>query len=313
MIEKGLLHEESLLCENCARGDHMLIMQKMESIHMSENEKHIRDYILSHRDEAVNLTVRELADKIYVSPAGLVVFAKKLGFSGWNEFRQSFDEEQTYLDSHFHDIDANTPFTGKDNVMKIAGRIAVLQQETIADTLSLIRRDRIQKALRILEKTDILYIYGTSMSYMAAREFAYSMKRIGKPVEYCDFQTEQLFQAKEVRQGSSAMVISYTGETSHAVDVCRILKKRKIPVIAVTGIGGNTVRQYSDVCLDICTRENVHSKISTFSTRQSIHTVLDIIYSCFFALSYEGNYRRVIETNRELERSRFSTNSEINK
>ena len=126
----------------------MLIMQKMESIHMSENEKHIRDYILDHRDEAVNLTVRELADKIYVSPASLVVFAKKLGFSGWNEFRQSFGEEQTYLDSHFHDIDANVPFTGTDNIMKIANKIAVLQQETISDTLSLIRQDRLQRVLQ---------------------------------------------------------------------------------------------------------------------------------------------------------------------
>ena len=291
----------------------MLIMQKMESIHMSENEKHIRDYILSHRDEAVNLTVRELADKIYVSPAGLVVFAKKLGFSGWNEFRQSFDEEQTYLDSHFHDIDANTPFTGKDNVMKIANKIAVLQQETISDTLSLMHQDRLQQVLQILKKTEILYIYGTSMSFMAAQEFAYSMKRLGKPVEYCELQAEQLFQARAVRQGGSAMVISYTGETPHAVEVCRILRKRKIPVIAVTGIGENTVRQYSDVCLDICTRENVHSKISTFSTRQSIHTILDIIYSSFFALSYEENYQTVIETNRAVERNRFSTNSEINK
>ena len=291
----------------------MLIMQKMESIHISENEKHIRDYILNHRDEAVNLTVRELGEKIYVSPASLVVFAKKLGFSGWNEFRQAFDEEQTYLDSHFRDIDANTPFTGQDGVMKIANKIAVLQQETVADTLSLMRQDKIQKALQILKKTEILYMYGTSMSYMAAQEFAYSMKRIGKPVEYCAFQAEQLFQAGAAGQGGSAMVISYTGETPHAAEVCCVLKKKKIPIIALTGIGENTVRQYSDVCLDISTRENVHSKISTFSTRQSIHTILDIIYSCFFALDYEENYRAVIETNRAVERNRFSTNSRINK
>ena len=151
------------------------------------------------------------------------------------------------------------------------------------------------------------------MSYMAAEEFAYSMKRIGKPVEYCTYQTEQAFQAKTIRSDSCALVVSYTGETSHAIKVCRILKEKKIPVITLTSIGENTIKQYSDVCLEMSTRENVHSKISTFTTRQSIHTVLDILYSCYFATAYEENYEAVMEMNRELEKSRYSTNREINK
>lgn len=294
-------------------GEEMLITQKMDSVHLSENEKQIRKYILEHEDETAALTVKELSGKIFVSPASLVVFAKKLGFSGWNEFRQAFLEEQSYRESHFKNIDANVPFTATDNIMRIANKVATLQQETITDTLALLRQDKLHKAVRILKESASLYLYGTSMSYMAAEEFAYSMKRIGKPVEYCTYQTEQAFQAKTIQPGSCAMVVSYTGETSHAIKVCRILKEKKIPVITLTSIGENTIKQYSDVCLEMSTRENVHSKISTFTTRQSIHTVLDILYSCYFATAYEENYEAVMEMNRELEKSRYSTNREINK
>lgn len=291
----------------------MLITQKMDSVHLSENEKQIRKYILEHEEESAALTVKELSGKIFVSPASLVVFAKKLGFSGWNEFRQAFQEEQNYRESHFKNIDANVPFTATDSIMKIANKVATLQQETIADTVALLRQDRLRKAVQFLRETVTLHLYGTSMSYMAAEEFAYSMKRIGKPVEFCMYQSEQTFQAKTIQPDSCALIVSYTGETAHAIEVCRILKEKGIPIITLTGIGENTLKQYSDVCLEMSTRENVHSKISTFTTRQSIHTVLDILYSCYFATAYEENYEAVLEMNRELEKTRFSTNREINK
>ena len=43
------------------------------------------------------LTTRELAELIYTSPSTLVRFSKKLGFTGWNEFRDAYLKEYDYF------------------------------------------------------------------------------------------------------------------------------------------------------------------------------------------------------------------------
>lgn len=83
-------------------------------------------------------------------------------------------------------------------------------------------------------------------------------------------------------------------------------------MITITGIGDNTINQYSDVNLYLSTRENIHSKINSYSSRQSIHTVLDILYSCYFNLNYQENLDKTIEMNKTIEFGRFSSNTKIN-
>lgn len=290
----------------------MLITQKMEMMKLSTNEEMIHQFILDHKTELKDLTIKQIASQIYVSPASLIVFAKKMGYSGWNEFKKDFIDEMKYLDSHFQEVDPNIPFHQMDNIMNISYKIATLQQETIQDTLALIRHDDLQHAVQFLKKSQHIFMFGNHMSYIAAQEFVYSMKRLGVHIEYNIDHIEQVFQAQSIPPHSTAIVISYTGETDHVIKICKKLHQQNVPLITLTGFGENTANQYSNIPLYISTRENVHTKINTFSTRQSIHTILDILYSCYFACHYEKNYHQVIETNKSVEYNRFSSNEEIN-
>lgn len=138
------------------------------------------------------------------------------------------------------------------------------------------------------------------------------MKRLGMPVEFCLDPIEQVFQTHTLPSDALAIIISYTGETTPIVNACQILQKRKIATITITSIGDNTINKYSDISLYLCTRENVHSKISSFSSRQSIHTILDILYSCYFAFNYQNNYQKTITMNKTIELKRYSSNTKIN-
>lgn len=196
--------------------------------------------------------------------------------------------------------------------MKIANKIGTLQKETIEDTLTLLDHDSLQQALTLIKNCSAIYLFGTSMSYIAAQEFSYAMKRLGMPVEFCLDPIEQVFQTHTLPSDALAIIISYTGETAPIVNACQILQKRKIATITITSIGDNMINKYSDVSLYLCTRENVHSKISSFSSRQSIHTILDILYSCYFALNYQNNYQKTITMNKTIELKRYSSNTKIN-
>ena len=49
-----------------------------------------------------------------------------MGYSGWNQFKEDFILELQYLNSHFQQINANTPFNSQDNIIKIANKIGTL-------------------------------------------------------------------------------------------------------------------------------------------------------------------------------------------
>ena len=81
----------------------------------------------------------------------------------------------------------------------------------------------------------------------------------------------------------------------------KILKGNNIPVIAITNIGDNTTARLADCVLKICTREKLYSKIATFSTDSAIVYLLDVLYSCIFALDYDANLQLRISTSKMIE------------
>ena len=51
-----------------------------------------------------------------------------MGYSGWNEFKEDFILELQYLNSHFQQINANTPFNSQYNIIKIDNKFVTLQK-----------------------------------------------------------------------------------------------------------------------------------------------------------------------------------------
>ena len=137
------------------------------------------------------------------------------------------------------------------------------------------------------------------------------MARIGKKTELCQLQGEIVWTAYMAERTSCAVVISYSGETPILIRAAQVLKKHKVPIILITNIGESSLSRMADCVLPICTREKQYSKIATFTTDSSIAYVLDVLYSCLFALDYEKNLQLKIDAAREIEQGRGQTTVEI--
>jgi DNA-binding MurR/RpiR family transcriptional regulator len=91
-----------------------------------------------------------------------------------------------------------------------------------------------------------------------------------------------------------AILISYSGESSEILQIARLLKNNRVPMIAITSIGENSLSKLADVVLRITTREKAYSKIAGFSSSESISLILDILYSCYFSLDYKANFENKV-------------------
>lgn len=284
----------------------MLIRERLERCDFSNSEQMVIQYILKKNLAIKDMTTKEIAAQTYASPSTLVRIAHKMGYSGWNELKEAYLKEEEYLVTHFCHIDANLPFEKSDSIMSIANKIAILKKEAIDDTLSLITHDDLQNAIQIIRKSSYVNIFAVSNNLLITQEFKHNMSRIKKRVEVHALQSEIVFNACLADPTSCAIIISYSGETEILIRSIKALKANHIPIIVISSIGNNTAKQLADCILHITTREKLYSKIATFSTDTAIIYLLDVIYSCIFALDYDQNLETKINASRIIESGRFS-------
>lgn len=96
------------------------------------------------------------------------------------------------------------------------------------------------------------------------------------------------------------------------MNITEILHKKGVPIIAITSIGENTLTTYANYKLRIATREKLYSKIANFTINNSICYLLDILYSCYFSLSYQKNLSYKVKVGDLVESNRHSTSEIIN-
>lgn len=272
----------------------MLLTEQLNETHFSRSEREVISFIEDEKEKIEDYSITYIAKKTYTSPSTLVRIAKKLGYSGWNDFKKAYLEEIHYLNSHFNDIDANTPFDENESFMNIAYKIGQLHRESIEDTLSLINQDSLEKAIHILLNAHRIHVMAITNLVYAAEELVFKFRRIGVDARtYTD--NYLLAEAYMIPKEDCCIFISYSGQTKPLLETAQVLKNKGIPLIAITSIGDNTLSHLSDTCLYVTTREKSYKKISAYTSLESIHLLIDILYSCYFRCDYDKNYKHKIK------------------
>lgn len=291
----------------------MLLLEKMMNLEKeTPSQKAVIDFMIEKKSDIEDLSARDIAKIVYTSPATLTRLSKKLGYNGFEELKKDFLKEQTYLDKNRKNIDANIPFKKGDNLMSIANNIGNLVKESVDDTLSLMHYEYIKNTVDILNKAETIHISGISFSMIYAKDFQLKMRRLGKRVEVIDLVGEQLYTYPIIQPNDCAIIISYSGEIPLLKQMAQLYHNKKIPLIVITSLGENTLRKYADITIDITTREKLYSKISAFSSHNSIKLILDIIYACYFSLNYDKNLKLIHDLGKMSEPGRYSTTKILN-
>lgn len=275
----------------------MLLTERMKEDIFSQAEQSIIHYLFEEREKVKTKTLDQISKETYTHASTVIRIAKKLGYDGWLELKEHFLEEVEYLNRHYESIDANFPFDASDNNISISHKLALLNQTTINDTLDLINDQALGLAVDYLVKADTIKIFGLYHNLMICEEFEKKMNQIGKTVKLCTL--EPHFEIEKSTKDTCAIFISYSGENQSILKLLPMIKKKNIPIIGLTSIGENTVSKYADSTLRISTREKLYSKISNFTTRDSIGFLMDILYACVYGKDYEKytNYKINIAKN----------------
>lgn len=277
-----------------------MLIHKIEKTHFSPSESIIIDYILKKGKDIKNMTIAQIANETYTSSPLFIRIAKKLGFDGWNEFKEAYLKELDYLYLN-QEVDANIPFVVNDDIMNIAYNLCVLERETIQDTYSLISHDDLQKAIRLLRDCKYIDVYSRSVHMHIVRSFQERMYILRRHVQLCSLSDELDSTYLMSDQNHCAIIISYSGHAPHIKHLIETLRKKQTSIIAITNLEDNELSLLADVTLRMSSRELIYTKIADFASSLSLKYILDILYSCIFSIHYQQNLDNCIQIPKELD------------
>ena len=290
----------------------MFLFQRIEEVMLTSNDTKsvIAQFVLEEKKELHRYTISRIAEETYTSKATVVRFAKFLGYEGWKDFMDDFEQELQYEARHSEDIDANIPFTGADSPRQIAQNLLDLQMQTLQDTVDNLDFGQLRKATDLLTGAHRTVIYGISPHSYLAQLFCRKLLTIGLEADCCRA-GELGLSTRTLTPADCAIVISYTGNNAKVDPMQRIpmLKRQGVPIIGITSGGDNYIRRNADAVLSMSTKERLYSKIANYSTEESLNYILNLLFSCCFARNYEKNLRFKVNNAKALERERSTDTS----
>lgn len=260
---------------------------------LSETERAVADYLLTHTDQAMEMSIHQLAEHSFSSPSTIVRMCRRIGFDGFKEFRrcvtyelavrkQSKEEEQKEIQR-------------EDSLEDIIEKITYKNIMSLEDTKNLMDGETLGKCVELISQCRAVLLFGIGASLCAARDAYLKFLRLNKPCIVNDDWHSQYLQAKNASADDLGIVISYSGETVEMVACMKAMKENGTPIIAITRCVDSPVSRLADYKLYTAANESVF-RSGAMSSRISQLNIIDILYTAFANSEYDYMLDRLSKT-----------------
>lgn len=228
--------------------NHELAINRVRNMraNLSAAEERISEYILQNAMQETFLSISDLAFKAGVSEATIVRFCKKLGYSGFLEFKKAFLRER------LQDYSAPPPYeeiTPSDSSSVVLKKIFTLMQESLGNSWEKIDTAAFGQAVERLAMADMLEMYAHGGSGYIAQNVVMTYQRLGIR---CVAITDPFLHNVAIEKTSLRDVvlgISHTGATESVVKAMQRARERGIPTVGVTNYSDSPLAQNVDLLL----------------------------------------------------------------
>ncbi|OCN00575.1 RpiR family transcriptional regulator [Clostridium sp. W14A] len=247
-------------------------------------ERTIEEYVLANKDQIPHLSVKGLAQKSHTSDASVLRFCKTLGYRGYRDFIVAVSAALGSADkteSEYTDIQPG------DDLQTIITNVSRNNRKSIEDTMSVIDRDAIGRAVELLRKASRIDFYGIGASGLVCMDAQQKFTRIGKTCfAYTDGHS-QLTAASILKSGDVAVLISNSGDTLDILNTLEVAKESKATIIAITRYVKSELANEADLVLNFSTPE-ITIRSGAMGSRIAMLNIVDILFTGVASANYKN-------------------------
>jgi RpiR family transcriptional regulator, repressor of rpiB and als operon len=200
--------------------------------------------LLHRRTTGDDTLLKCAAGETGVSEALIVKIAKKLGFEGFRQLRESLGEHNRLSQADLHE-ELCLAEGARGHLRKVLhASVRALEQG-----LASISPEALEQAADCLHAARQRDFYGEGGSGLVARDAAHQFLRIGVRASVFDDGQLMSMSAALLRRGDVVMAFSHSGQTTAVVEAAQQARKNGAQLIALTNRSDSPLGQESDVAL----------------------------------------------------------------
>ena len=194
----------------------VLVRLQEYSAQATTTEKEVIAFLLKEPEQAAGCSIHELAERTFSSTSTVIRLCQKTGFRGYKEFQQSLLYElairKDSVEKQMEEI------RREDSLEEIVNKVTYKNIVSLENTRKLIDIPVLEKCVELLVQCRAVYLFGLGSSLLVARDAYLKFLRVNKECFLCDDWHAQYLQAMNIREGSIAIIISYSGMTKEEID-----------------------------------------------------------------------------------------------
>ena len=243
--------------------------------HLTPLEARVVDTVFGRRDFSDATTLKDVAEDSGVSEAMVVKIAKKLGFSGYRDFRQHVAGYVRLPIAEMHE-----ELSPEDTGTEIVHKVFRASMQALEETLAIADIDAFERAADFIHRARQRDFYGVGGSAQIARDVAHKFLRIGIRASVYDDAHMMAMSASLLGTEDVAVGFSHTGATLVTLEALQIARKNGARTIAITNYLGSPIAECADVVLCSTARgspllgENAAARIAQLNILDSIFVLV---------------------------------------
>ncbi len=207
-------------------------------------EAKVVEQVLARRDFTEATRLQDVAAEAGVSEAMVVKIAKKLGFSGYRDFRSNVSSYNRLSIVEMHE-----ELSAEDTGIEIVQKVFRASIQALEETLAIADVPALEHAAALVHGARRLDFYGVGGSAQIARDVAHKFLRIGIRVAVHDDAHMMLMSASLLGPADVAIGFSHTGATIVTLEALQVAHRTGARTIAVTNYNNSPAAELADVVL----------------------------------------------------------------
>lgn len=235
------------------------------------------------------MSIAELAEESGVAEATVSRFCRRLGYGGYNVFKLAIanasathSEVSSTLSGHIEE---------SDSFEDMCAKLFSADRDAMAQTLTLLRPERIREAVDLLSAADKVICMGQGGSMLMAEEAANLFSMVSGKFFAVQDSHSQVIAASNAGEADVLLFFSYSGATRDMMETLRMARERGASVILVTRFAKSPGAALAKVVLPVGSNESP-LQIGSVSAKIAQLFLMDVLFSEYCRRDIDGCMER---------------------
>ncbi len=241
---------------------------------LTKVEKKVVDYIMANESEIIWSNLTDLAERIGASEATLIRTCKKLGYSGFQDFKINMALAKIHslskVENEIKEIDKT------DSIKTLSDKIRQMHVIAIDEVFSNLDYNEIEKIAKKLLEARFINLFAFGGTKPIAVDLHHKLFRMGfTSAVFVDLR-EQKMRATLAKPNDVFFAFNFSGFGSNTYDALMLAKKNGATIISLTSNKNSPIAKISDFKLFGVT--NWESQFTGTTDRLTQLAIIDVLF-----------------------------------